>query len=263
MKIALQQMCSTLGEVEANLERIDRSAAAARAQGASLLVVPELALSGYGAAEVLGTLGESPQGRQAMALQSLAERHALTLVCGFTERDGERLFNSALVVDADGTRLCYRKCHLWGDYEREHFTAAPLSAALFDHQGLRAGVLICYDVEFPERVRQLALAGADLILVPTATPAVATSTFIATHVLPVRAFESQVFIAYANHHGHDGRFGYAGQSCIVGPDGQTLAAAAADGDALLVADIDPQQLQAARRENPYLADLLRADPPDA
>lgn len=257
MKIAIQQMQSTPGDVASNLERIEQAAADACAGDATLLVVPELALTAYGAGEAFGKMAESPHGEQARALQKLATRHALTIVCGFAEREGAALYNSALAVDANGTLACYRKCQIWGDYERQYFRAAPPSAVTFVHGGLTIGVLICYDVEFPERVRKLALAGADLIVVPTATPAGSTSNFIARHMLPVRAFESQIFIAYANHHSHDGRFAYAGQSCIIGPDGLVLASAPETGDALLLADIDGVTLTAARRDNTYLVDLVR------
>ncbi len=257
MKIAVQQMQSLPRDVSVNLERIGQAAAVAGTRGASLLVVPELALIGYGAGDALGDRAETPAGEQARALQMLAGEHKLTMVSGFAERAGSAVYNSALVVDGRGVRLCYRKCQVWGDYERAYFTAAAPSTAIFDHEGLRVGVLICYDVEFPERVRELAMAGAQLIVVPTATPAGSTSRFIVEHMLPVRAFESQVFVAYANHHGHDGRFGYAGQSCIVGPDGQVLAVAAETGDALLLVDIDEAVLAQARVDNTYLQDVVR------
>ena len=79
--------------------------------------------------------------------------------------------------------------------------------------------MICYDVEFPEMIRHLALSGADLVLVPTALPASEHAAFIARSIIPVRAFENQVFVAYANHAGRDDAFAYAGLSGIAAPDG--------------------------------------------
>ena len=75
-------------------------------------------------------------------------------------------------------------------------------------------------------------------------------------MLPVRSFENQLFIAYANHHGNDGRFSYAGLSCVVAPDGGELARAEAKGDALLIADIAPEAYARSRLQNPYLSDLI-------
>src|SRR3546814_17548022 len=107
-----------------------------------------------------------------------------------------------------------RKTHLYGAYERRLFTPGTPQSDLRDFDGVRLGFLICYDVEFPENVRRLARAGAELILVPTALPQGPFAAFIATSVVPVRAFENQVFVVYADHVGSDGRFAYAGLSQI-------------------------------------------------
>ena len=126
--------------------------------------------------------------------------------------------------------------------------------AVFPLGGLKAGLLICYDVEFPETVRHLASSEADLILVPTALPASEHAGFIARSIIPVRAFENQVFVAYANHAGRDAAFSYAGLSGIAAPDGSDLARAPATGTRLLIADLDPSAFGAARAANPYLID---------
>ena len=118
-------------------------------------------------------------------------------------------------------------------------------------------MLICYDVEFPENVRRLAQAGADLVAVPTALPASDHAAFISGSIIPVRAFENQVHVAYANHCGADENFAYAGLSRIAAPDGRTLAAADA-ALCLLIADVEPAAYQAARDANPYLDDLQQS-----
>jgi len=104
-------------------------------------------------------------------------------------------------------------------------------------------------------VRHLASAGADLVVVPTALPESGHAAFIAEKILPVRAFENQVAVIYANHAGADERFTYAGRSCIAVPDGSLAAQAPADGAALIVADYEPGDFAQCRLENPYLADL--------
>ena len=178
------------------------------------------------------------------------------MLAGFAERDGDTVYNSAVFVDGARTQV-YRKAFLYGDYEKRLFAAAAATACIVEHGGLKIGVLICYDVEFPENVRRLAEAGADLVAVPTALPASDHAAFISGSMIPVRAFENQVHLAYVNHCGADGNFAYAGLSRIAAPDGRTLAVADAS-PALLFADIEPAAFAAAREANPYLEDLARS-----
>src|SRR3546814_16550203 len=121
--------------------------------------------------------------------------------------------------------------------------------------------LYCYDLELPEHVRRLARAGAELILGPTALPQGPFAAFIATSVVPVRAFENQVFVVYADHVGSDGRFAYAGLSRAIGPDGQSLAAAGDNQPALLFADIDPGAYPSSRKANHHLSPTRARTPP--
>jgi predicted amidohydrolase len=121
----------------------------------------------------------------------------------------------------------------------------------FELDGWRIGLLICYEIEFPENARSLALAGADLIAVPTAN--MREFDFVATTLVPTRAYENQCVVAYANHCGSEGYVVYGGLSSIVGADGAPLAQAGRD-EALLVADLDRAQLAASRAHLPYLAD---------
>ena len=122
---------------------------------------------------------------------------------------------------------------------------------MFDLDGVRVGILICYDVEFPEAVRALALAGADLVAVPTAL--MRPYQVVTRTVVPTRAYENQVYVAYANRCGSEGELTYAGESCVVGPDGADLARAGS-GEELLLAEIDPARLAASRADNTHLRD---------
>jgi 5-aminopentanamidase len=168
---------------------------------------------------------------------------------------GDDIYNSAFFFTGEGARLVYRKSHLYGAYERELFQAETPCTAVVEHCGLKLGILICYDVEFPENVRRLALAGAQAVLVPTALPAGPHARFIARQIVSVRAFENQIFIAYANHCGADERFTYAGLSTIAAPDGSTIAAAGAAEETLLIAEIEPGNYTDSMEQNTYLADL--------
>ncbi len=260
MKIAIAQMQAKAGDVAANLAKIETAAWKAAASGARILIAPELALPGYGAGDAMHELAEPLEGSQIAALRRIAAVEDIAIVAGFAERDGEQVFNSLAMVEEGKPPVCYRKTHLYGDYEKALFSPGDVCADLHDFAGLKLGFLICYDVEFPENVRRLALAGADAVLVPTALPLDSFSDFIATRVVPVRAFENQVFLAYANHAGGDARFTYAGRSCIAAPDGGLLAASEDKEETLLVAEIDPDGYTESRAANRYLSDLAGTTP---
>lgn len=256
MKIAALQMQSVLADVSANLARIEQAAKEAASQGASLLIAPELAVTGYGAGEAMASLASPAGGEIEQRLAEIARVYSIAVVAGFAERAGDNVYNSAIFVDEKGDSYIYRKSHLYGEYERGLFCAEKPSAVLVEHGGITFGMLICYDVEFPENVRRLALAGAELVVVPTALPKGASGSFIAQTLIRTRAFENQVYVAYVNHSGSDGAFDYAGLSCIAAPDGQFLAQASADNDALLYAEIEPGAYAQSRQENTYLRDLV-------
>ena len=111
---------------------------------------------------------------------------------------------------------------------------------------------ICYDVEFPELPRALALAGADLVLCPTAN--MAPFETVAARLVPARGHENGIAIAYANYCGREGEFTYCGLSCICGDDGEDLARAGGDKEELIIAELSLDDVRRARRETTYLAD---------
>lgn len=254
MLLAALQMHSRPSDIAANLDRLDRAAAEAAAKGARLLVTPELCLVGYGAGPDLPLLAELADGPLVDGVAAIARRHSLGIVAGFAERDGDAIYNSAVFV-SEGNRAVYRKSHLYGPYEKRWFRAAAPAPVLVRHEGLSLGLLICYDVEFPENVRRLAQAGADAVLVPTALPVGGSADFIAAHMIAVRAFENQVFVAYVDNCGCNGEFAYAGLSRIAAPDGAILAAPGDRNEALLFAEVVPDAYARCRAENTYLADL--------
>ncbi|WP_156465051.1 carbon-nitrogen hydrolase family protein [Mesorhizobium sp. Root552] len=255
MRLAIYQMQAKAGDVGANLTSIEGSIRRAAAQGANLLVAPELALPGYGAGPAMAALAEAPDGASWRRLAAVSRETGVAILAGFAEKSGDTVYNSSLFVDGDEPPVVYRKSHLYGPYERGLFAAEKPSARIIEHAGIRFGMLICYDVEFPENVRRLAQAGAQAALVPTALPASDHADFIARRMIPVRAFENQLFVAYVNHCGADDRFAYAGLSGVAAPDGTLLAAAGNVVEELLIADLDPSAFRQAAEQNPYLADL--------
>ncbi len=255
MKIAALQMQSISGDVQANLARIERAAIDAAKSGAELLITPELCITGYGAGDAIIALAEPVNGNQIKALQTVSSANGIAIIAGFAERDGVDVYNSAAFINGENKPAIYRKSHLYGDYERSLFKPAKPVNCVVEMGGLKFGMLICYDVEFPENVRRLALGGVDAILVPTALPAGPSGTFIANHMIQVRAFENQIFIAYINHAGADDRFTFVGLSRIAAPDGSLLAACGNDVEQLIFADIDPAVFTTSIDGNPYLRDL--------
>lgn len=253
-RIAALQMVAAEGDVEKNLATIERAASEAAAKGAALMVTPELAVTGYGAGDAIVKLAEPEGAALQQRLAAIAGKSGVALVVGFAERDGGAVHNSALFTDGVRT-VVYRKSHLYGAYERGLFEPGEPVAAMFEHAGMTFGMLIYYDVEFPENVRRLARSGVQAVLVPTALPASGHDTLIARKMIPVRAFENQIFVAYVDHAGRDSRFAYAGLSGIAAPDGTMLAEAGAAGEALLVADLVPADYAASAAANTYLADL--------
>lgn len=252
LRTALLQSSGRPGHVAGNLAALDDAARRAADAGARLLVAPELFLTGYAIGADVSRLAEPADGPSAEAVAATAARHGLAVLYGYPERAGGRVFNAARLVGADGAALAnYRKTHLFGPFEQEWFTPGEQPVVQAELDGVRVGVLICYDVEFPENVRAHALAGTDLLLVPTAL--MHPFPFVAESLVPVRAFESQMYVAYANRTGPEGEFEFLGLSCLAGPDG-AVRARAGRGEELVVGDVDPALLGDSRAVNPYLRD---------
>ncbi|MGW1672898.1 carbon-nitrogen hydrolase family protein [Streptomyces sp. NPDC002324] len=252
MRTALLQSSGRPGSVVGNLKVLDEAAGRAAAAGAGLVVAPEMFLTGYAIGDDIARLAEPADGESADAVAEIAGRHGVAITYGYPERAGDAVFNSAQLVRADGVRLAnYRKTHLFGCFERDHFTPGERSVVQAELNGLRVGLLICYDVEFPENVRAHALAGTDLLVVPTAQ--MHPFQFVAESMIPVRAFENQMYVAYVNRVGREGEFEFVGLSTLAGPDGVARTRAGREEDFVL-ADADPAFLVASRATNPYLQD---------
>ncbi|MEU2337441.1 carbon-nitrogen hydrolase family protein [Streptomyces sp. NPDC006654] len=252
MRTALLQSSGRPGSTVENLKVLDEAAGRAAAAGAALLVTPEMFLTGYAIGDGVGRLAEPADGDSADTIAELAHRHGLAIAYGYPERAGGSVHNSVQLISADGTRLAnYRKTHLFGCFERDHFTPGEQPVIQVELGGLTVGLMICYDVEFPELVRAHALAGTDLLLVPTAN--MHPFQFVAESLVPVRAWESQMYVAYVNRVGSEGEFEFVGLSTLAGPDG-IARARAGRGTELLLAEADPALLAASREANPYLKD---------
>lgn len=253
LRLALLQCESLPLDVPANLARLDHFAAQAAAAGAHLLVTPEMFLTGYNiGGPAAAVLAERPDGPRAQAVAAIARQHRIAIAFGHPEHDdGGAVYNAAQCIDAQGHTLGrYRKTHLFGDLDCTMFSPGPGNEPLFDLHGWQLGLLICYDVEFPENTRRLALQGADLVVVPTAN--MEGFDFVAQHLVPTRAYENQMFLAYANFCGSEGNLTYNGLSCLATPHGSGLVQAGR-GAELLLADVTRAALAAGRVLNGHLA----------
>jgi predicted amidohydrolase len=254
MRVAIYQGPAEAGSVARNLDLLEARAAQGAGLRARLLICPEMFLAGYNiGAERASHLAEPADGPALARVAGLAKEHGIALLVGYPERGrGGAVYNAVRLIGRDGRSLAnYRKCHLFGTLDRAMFRAGESAPAVVELDGIRVGLLICYDVEFPESVRLLALASADLVAVPTAL--MDPFAAVARLLVPARALENQVFLAYANRCGREGDLRYCGQSCVVGPDGADLARAGR-GEQLIVADLDLARLSASRLANTYLAD---------
>ncbi|SET11169.1 carbon-nitrogen hydrolase family protein [Geodermatophilus poikilotrophus] len=253
MRVALLQGPAETPDPEAGLAAVADAAARAAAAGARLLVTPEMSLTGYAiGADRVAELAEPVPGPLTDRVAAIAAEHGLAIAVGLPVRTPAGVANTVVVVGSDGSLLAgYAKAHLYGDVDRDAFVPGDVGVVQFRLDGLVVGLLVCYDVEFPEAVRAHALAGTELLVVPTGL--MDPYGHVGTVLVPARAYESQVFLAYANRTGAEGEFVYCGASCVIVPDGTELARAGR-GEELLVADVDPAVLTASRRVNTHLAD---------
>ena len=238
-------------DVDANCDALEAAATTAAAAGAAVLVTPELFPVGYAPLRLRAELDPARLPAINEAISGIARRHRIALVYSLpsvTEGGGWHI--TSTLVDAAGVELLsYAKVHLFGDDERAAFSPAEAGPAVVDFNGFRTAMVICYDVEFPETVRAAALAGAELLLVPTALAHGFES--VPQVLLRARALESQLTVAYANHSGTEEGCEFLGGSVIAGPDGSLLATAG-PGTEILYAKVDPDAARKARDAVPYL-----------
>ncbi|OOG88932.1 hypothetical protein B0E41_01160 [Hydrogenophaga sp. A37] len=248
MTLALWQTGYTPTKAEA-LQRLGVTAAQASAQGAHLLIAPEMGLTGYAIGpERVAALAEPSDGPLAQAVAAIAQRHGIAIVFGYPEQNpAGKPFNATQFIAPDGSRpMNYRKTHLFGDMDRAQFSAGDAASQVFEWRGWKLGLLICYDVEFPEAVRGLALQGADAVLVPTAN--MVGFDEVQNTLVPARACENRLYVGYANACGSEGPTRYGGLSLVANAQGEPLVTAGRN-EALLVVALSQDHLESARRHS--------------
>jgi predicted amidohydrolase len=237
MRIGFLQTQPRFGAIESNLQDIEKALAKVRD---TTIVLPELCTTGYvfASRREARALAEPANGASVQRLRRLARANRLVLCAGLAEKDGNRIYNSAVTILPSGRSHVYRKTHLFDREKLVFDRAAPHIAPI--RAGTRVGVMICFDWVFPEVCRSLALAGARVILHPSNLVLPYCQTAMVT-----RAVENRVFTVTCNRIGTEERAGvklhFTGQSRIVDPRGRVLAQAGEGEVSLQIVDIDPAQ----------------------
>jgi predicted amidohydrolase len=255
MKISVGQFDPS-GDVFENLETMDRLAGSAKADGAELVLFPEesmLAIRKAGAD--LGAAVTRDWSRFVQRLSFIAAGHGIAVVAGGYEPNGDsNPFNTVVAVDAKGTILTtYRKIHLYDAFsfkESERITAGdPDQRVTFELGGLTFGVMTCYDIRFPELARDLALAGADVLLVGAAWYKGDHKVDHWRTLIKARAVENTVWVAAAGTSG-EATIGYSG---IIDPMAQPIDYLDDEAEGLVTAEVSRKRVDEAREFLPVLA----------
>jgi predicted amidohydrolase len=228
------QFAPVLADLQKTMDKIDRLSE--QCTGVDLLVLPELCNSGYNFAsqkQAWTTSEEIGNGVFLRFLESLCQRLGCHLVSGLNERQGSRLYNSAVLVGPQGFVGRYRKLHLFMN-EKDYFEPGDVGLPVFDIGPCRVGMLVCFDWMFPEAWRVLALRGADIICHPSNL----VLPGLAQRAVPIHALTNGYYVVTANRIGSEGELTFTGMSTIAEPKGQVLAQAPKDGDKVSRVEID-------------------------
>lgn len=244
VRVAVAQLAPRIGDLSGNRELVGIAIRAAAEAGAEIVVLPELVSSGYvfeSREEAMG-LAESPAGATVSGWAEAARRHGVAVIGGFCELGADDvLHNSAALVDRDGLRAVYRKVHLW-DREKSVFEAGDDAPPIVRTGRCSIGLGICYDLEFPEFTRGLALRGADLLAFPTNSPDLGGRSQpypMEVIVAMATAQTNRVFVAVADRCGTERGVDWVGATVIAGPDGWPVAGPPPEPmPSLAVADCD-------------------------
>lgn len=242
IRIACAQIPLSIGDTAGNRTAGKFAIEEAVRDGAQIVVLPELASSGYVFADrnELSTLAETRDGPAIAQWANLAEAFGITIVAGFPEAAGDAIYNSAAVVDPTGLRGVYRKAHLW-DSENAVFDRGDDLPLVVDTEHGRIGVMICYDIEFPEWVRAVALSGADLLCAPVNWPLLPRPDGERPTEM-VRALAgagmNRMPIAVCDRIGTERDQDWIGASVIIDADGYPLAMAEFGKAEVVTADVD-------------------------
>jgi predicted amidohydrolase len=237
-RIGLVQAQFADGKVEENLRKMKNIIESCKAanDNVQLLLFPELAATGYFLSEELRGCAEGPTGEIAAYMSQAAREYQLYLAYGYAERGaGGKLFNSLRLIDRHGNPIAnYQKIHITS-LEKETFAAGSQVVSAQTEMG-HIGLMICWDLAFPELARLLALRGADLLLAPCAWESPYEDAFL--RFATARAIDNTLYVAACNHRGQSGELRFFGKTALFGPDGAMIESAEERQEHVILGDID-------------------------
>lgn len=257
-KIALAQISCKRGDKAANLKKIEKTATDAKKQGADLVIFPELSVTGYTVRDQLYELAETIPGSSTNTITSVAQKARIHIVSGMPELSDKTqatIYNTAVLVGPHGLIGKYRKMYLptHSVFEEKRYFRPGYEATAFDTDIGKIGLIICYDIFFPEVSRLTRLKGAQLIVCISASPAVRRSFFETLTV--ARAIENTAFLAYVNLVGIEDGLQFWGGSRLIGPQGKMLAKAKYDEEDVVIGQVDYADIRPVEAFVPTLRDL--------
>ena len=241
---------------ETPLRRVQRlEEALQKTDGLDLIVCPELFLSGYGSFEKIKEFCEQSDGEYANKISALAKKYSTAILYGYPEMAKNSLFNSAQYFDSKGTALAnHRKKMLPPTANESKIFKSGNKSSIIMVNGIKSAIVICYELEFPELIRKLALQGVELIIAPTGQSS--NWPAAAQYNCRTRAFENGIFVIYANSTGTLNGISFMGESKIIGPDGLDINNANED-EKVIVGEINTDQISLIRKKLPYLDDARK------
>jgi predicted amidohydrolase len=256
--IALAQISCEQGNKEKNLETIRENVAKAKREGAQLVIFPELSLTGYVVRDQIYELAERIPGPSTRFVEELAKESKLHIVFGMpeaSEKAQATLYNSAILVGPKGVIGKYHKMYLptHSVFEEKRYFRPGYQVAVFDTKLGKIGLVICYDIYFPEVTRLTRLNGAQLIVCISASPGIRRSFF--ETLTTARAIENTAFLAYVNMAGIEDGLQFWGGSRMIGPGGRIIAQAKYDEEDFVVAEVDYADAKSVEAFVPTLRDL--------
>jgi len=257
-KLALAQMSCERADKVTNLRKMRKLAAKAKKQGADLVIFPELSLTGYVVRDEIYELAEKIPGPSVDSVKSISHETKIHIVFGMpelSEKTQATVHNTAVLVSPEGFVGKYRKMYLptHSVFEEKRYFRPGYEAAAFNTQLGRIGLIICYDIFFPEVCRLVRLEGAQLIVCISASPAI-RKVFFET-LASARAIENTAFLAYVNLVGTEDGLQFWGGSRLIGPQGKIICKAKYDEEDLVTCEIDYADLRSIEAFVPTLRDL--------
>ena len=219
VKAAALQFTIALGDIDANLAHVTKTLRSLARQGVELAVLPEMWSCGFAYRELNDLARRTPE--LVALLSELSSELSMVIVGSLPEAHGDKVFNTAYLLDRGTLAGSYRKLHLFSLMGEDRALDRGDSILVADTSVGRIGVMICYDLRFPELARRLALEGAEIIVLPGEWPKPRDEHW--RTLLRARAMENQLFVIAANCCGVVGKLDFFGQSLIIGPKGELLA----------------------------------------